>query len=86
MLKMAVMVSVLPIPIKSRQLQKATTSQTAFTGVCVKRLTLLQNLFLVSSHRGFNSSGPLLTRKMGRRRRERKPMPFARSLASRSNR
>ena len=44
MLKMAVMVSVLPIPMRSRQLQKTTTSQTALTGVCVCVLTLLQKL------------------------------------------
>jgi hypothetical protein len=34
-LKMAVMVSVEPMPIRFRQLQKATTSQTALTGVWV---------------------------------------------------
>jgi hypothetical protein len=44
MLKMAVMVSVDPMPIRSRQLQKATTSQTALTGVCVRELTLDQKL------------------------------------------
>jgi hypothetical protein len=44
MLKMAVMVSVDPMPIRSRQLQKATTSQTALTGVCVREFTLDQKL------------------------------------------
>lgn len=49
MLKIAVMVRVLPIPIKSRQLQKMTTSHTALTGVPVYELTLLQKLCIVSS-------------------------------------
>lgn len=44
MLKIETMVNVLPIPIRSKQLQKATTSQTAFTGVLVTGFTLLQNL------------------------------------------
>lgn len=44
MLKMAVMVRVLPIPIRSRQVQKTTTSHTALTGVWVRLLTLLQKL------------------------------------------
>ena len=48
MLKMATIVNVLPIPIRSRQLQKATTSHTAFTGVRVMLLTLLQKLSHIS--------------------------------------
>jgi len=46
-LKMAVMVSVLPMPIRLRQVQKATTSQTELTGVWVYWLTLLQSLGMV---------------------------------------
>ena len=49
MLKIAVIVRVLPIPIRSRQLQKMTTSHTALTGVPVYELTLLQKLYTVSS-------------------------------------
>jgi hypothetical protein len=48
-LKMVMMVRVLPMPMRSRQLQKATTSQTAFTGVEVRLFTLLQKLSITFS-------------------------------------
>lgn len=44
MLKIATIVCVLPMPMRLRQLQKMTTSQTALTGVPVTRLILLQTL------------------------------------------
>ena len=43
-LKIPIMVWPDPIPIQFRQIAKTTTSQTALTGVCVLRFTLLQNL------------------------------------------
>jgi hypothetical protein len=86
MLKIAVIVSVLPIPIRSRQLQKATTSQTALTGVCVKRLTLLQNLSKVSLCYAVKRCDTKLTLIEEKRHRERMPKPFAHSPASQSNR
>lgn len=43
-LKIPIMVWPDPMPIQFRQIAKATTSQTALTGVCVRWFTLLQNL------------------------------------------
>lgn len=47
-LKIAVMVRVDPMPIRSRHVQKATTSQTALTGVWVRVFTFDQKLGIVS--------------------------------------
>lgn len=44
MLKMATMVSVLPMPMQFRTMAKATTSQTALMGVLVRGLTVDQKL------------------------------------------
>lgn len=44
MLKIATIVRVLPMPMRSRQVQNTTTSQTALTGVPVYLLILLQRL------------------------------------------
>jgi len=48
MLKMLRIVKVLPIPIRLRQLQKITTSQTELMGVSVTLFTLDQNLSHIS--------------------------------------
>lgn len=48
-LKMPIIVWADPMPMQLRQTAKITTSQTAFTGVCVRRFTLLQNLCLMSA-------------------------------------
>ncbi len=48
MLKMATMVWVEPIPMRLRQVERKTMSQTAWTGVCVVVLILEKNLRVVS--------------------------------------
>lgn len=48
-LKMPIIVWADPMPMQLRQTAKITTSQTAFTGVCVRRFTLLQNLCQMSA-------------------------------------
>lgn len=48
-LKIPMIVCPDPMPMQFRQTAKITTSQTALTGVCVRRFTLLQNLCQVSA-------------------------------------
>jgi hypothetical protein len=96
MLKMAVMVSVEPIPIRSRQLQKTTTNHTALTGVCVYVLILDQKLHQSVSIRmetwstgaagEYSRKAARHTSRMGMPRLVRMPTPFSRLLAWHCNR
>jgi hypothetical protein len=77
-LNMAVMVSVLPMPIRSRQLQKATTSHTALIGVCVREFTLLQKLLCVNEKHTWYLDRGSLTLRREMLHLARRPMPFLR--------